>query len=171
MGIDVGLRRDTTAIVIGQRKPDGKLHTEARIWIPKKDESIDLAAVMQYLRDLHTLYDLQECAYDPRLFEIPGQMLADEGLPMVEFPQSLERMSPAYVATYEAIIKGDITHDGDDLYARQVLNAVMRPNERGFMLSKQKSRGKIDAAAALAMCYDRASQRSKKRQPLTILTV
>jgi phage terminase large subunit-like protein len=166
VGIDVGLKRDTTAIVIGQRKPDGKLHTEARIWIPKKDESIDLAAVMQYLRDLHALYNLQECAYDPRLFEIPGQMLADEGLPMTEFPQSLERMSPAYVSLYEAIIKGEVSHNGDELYARQILNAVMRPNERGFMLSKQKSRGKIDAAAALAMCFDRASHPPKAKQPL-----
>ncbi len=156
-GIDIGLKRDTTAVVIGQWH-GGKLHTKARVWIPNKDESIDLAEVMQYLRDLHALYDLQECAYDPRLFEVPGQMLADEGLPMVEFPQSLERMSPAYVALYEAIVKGDIAHDGDELYARQILNAVMRPNERGFMLSKQKSRGKIDAAAALSMMHSRATQ-------------
>jgi phage terminase large subunit-like protein len=171
VGIDVGLKRDTTAIVMGQRKLGGKLHTEARIWVPKKDESIDLAAVMQYLRDLHMFYDLQECAYDPRLFEIPGQMLADEGLPMVEIPQTIERMSPAYVSLYEAIVKGDISHNGDGQYERQILNAVPRYNERGFLLSKNKSRGKIDAAAALAMMYDRAQHPPKPTYPLVGLIV
>lgn len=169
VGIDVGIKRDTTAVVIGQRKPDGKLHTEAKIWQPTKDQTIDLAAVMQHLRELDKLYDLQECAYDPRLFELPGQMLLDEGLPMVEFPQSLERASPAYVALYEAIVKGDISHDGNELYARQILNAIPRYNERGFLLSKNKSRGKIDAAAALAMMHDRASHPTKPLPKLVCL--
>ena len=156
VAIDVGVKRDTTAVVYGQRRPDGKLHTVACIWQPTKHDAIDISDVMAFLRELDSQYDLQECAYDPRLFELPGQMLADEGLPMVEFPQSLERMTPAYVALYEAIVKGTISHDGDELYTRQVLNAIPRYNERGFLLSKNKSRGKIDAAAALAMCFDRA---------------
>jgi phage terminase large subunit-like protein len=111
---------------------------------------------MAFLRELDRTYELVEVAYDPRLFELPGAMLADEGLPMVEFPQSLERMTPAYVSLYEAIVRGDISHDGNEFYARQILNAIPRHNERGFLLSKNKSRGKIDAAAALAMMYDRA---------------
>ncbi|BBY43244.1 terminase TerL endonuclease subunit [Mycolicibacterium celeriflavum] len=169
VGIDVGIKRDTTAVVYGQHRPDGKFHTTARIWTPTKAETIDLSSVMQFLRELDSQYDLQECAYDPRLFEIPGQMLADEGMPMVEFPQSLERMSPAYVALYEAIVTGTVSHDGDELYTRQVLNAIPRYNERGFLLAKNKSRGKIDAAAALAMCFDRASHPAPKRHPLVAL--
>jgi len=169
VGIDLGLKRDTTAIVFGQRRPDGKLHTVARIWQPHKDESIDPTAPMQFLRDLNQRYQLIECAYDPRLFEVPGAMLADEGLPMVEMPQSLERMSPAYVALYEAIVNGAITHDGDEQYSRQVLNAIPRYNERGFMLSKNKSRGKIDAAAALAMMHDRAQHPAPKKAPAFVL--
>jgi phage terminase large subunit-like protein len=167
--IDVGIKRDTTAVVYGQRRPDGKLHTVAKIWAPTKDETIDLSAVMQFLRELDRDYSLVECAYDPRLFEIPGQMLADEGLPMVEFPQSLERMTPAYVALYEAIVTGAISHDGNELYARQVLNGVPRYNERGFLLAKNKSRGKIDAAAALAMCHDRAQHPVKPKAPAFVL--
>ncbi|BBY82286.1 hypothetical protein H7I53_13670 [Mycolicibacterium pulveris] len=169
VGIDVGIKRDTTAVVYAQRRPDGMLHTVARIWQPTKDERIDLSSVMAFLRELDSHYDLQECAYDPRLFEIPGQMLADEGLPMVEFPQSLERMTPAYVSLYEAIVKGAISHDGNEQYARQILNAIPRPNERGFVLSKNKSRGKIDAAAALAMCHDRAQHPVKPLPKLVCL--
>ena len=167
-GVDVGLKRDTTAVVYGQRRPDGRLHTLAKIWAPDKNEHIDLASVMKFLRELDKQYRLVECTYDPRLFELPGMMLADEGINMVEFPQSLERMTPAYIALYEAIVNSAITHDGDEFYARQILNAVPRHNERGFMLSKNKSRGKIDAAAALAMCYDRASHPNKIKPPLVI---
>lgn len=169
VAIDVGLKRDTTAIVYGQRRPDGKLHTVARIWQPTKDDSIDISEPMAFLRELDSLYDLQAIGYDPRLFELPGAMLADEGLPMVEFPQSLERMTPAYVSLYEAITNGDLTHDGNELYARQILNAVPRLNERGFLLSKNKSRGKIDAAAALAMMFDRAQHPAKPKAPAFVI--
>jgi phage terminase large subunit-like protein len=169
VGVDIGLKRDTTAVVIGQRRPDGKLHTSAKIFQPRKHESIDLADVMAYIRDLDAKFRLVEIAYDPRLFELPGLILADEGLPMMEFPQSLERMSPAYVALYEAITKGYLSHDGDEQYARQILNAIPRYNERGFMLSKNKSRGKIDAAAALALMYGRAQHPVRERPALVVL--
>lgn len=156
VGVDVGIKRDTTAVVYGQRRPDGKLHTVARIFQPTKTDAIDISDVMAFLRELDRTYQLVEVAYDPRLFELPASTLLDEGLPMTELPQSLERMSPAYVALFEAIVTGAISHDGDAQYARQVLNATPRFNERGFLLSKNKSRGKIDAAAALAMMHDRA---------------
>src|SRR6476646_9473372 len=89
-GVDVGLKRDSTAVVIGQRRPNGLLHTQAKIWMPRKDEAIDLAAIMAHIRELDRTYQLVEVAFDPRLFELPAQMLADEGVPMVEYPQSLE---------------------------------------------------------------------------------
>jgi DNA-binding CsgD family transcriptional regulator len=49
------------------------------------------------------------------------------------------------------------------------LNAVPRLNDRGFTLAKRKSRGKIDAAYALAMCFARASVKQKVRSPLVVL--
>jgi phage terminase large subunit-like protein len=168
VGIDVGLKRDTTAVVYGQRRPDGKLYTVAKIFQPQKNDAIDISDVMAFIRELDSAYSLVECAYDPRLFELPGAMLLDEGLPMVEFPQSLERMSPAYVSLYEAIVTGAISHDGDELYTRQILNAIPRFNERGFLLSKSKSRGKIDAAAALAMMHDRAEHPAPVTSPLVV---
>ena len=167
VGLDIGLKRDSTALVIGQRRPNGLLHTVAKIWMPQPDAAIDLAAIVAYIRELDTTYQLVEVAFDPRLFELPAQMLADEGIPMVEFPQSVERMTPAIGSLFEAIKRMEISHDGDQQYARQILNAIPRLNERGFMLSKAKSRGKIDAAIALAMMHDRA-QHVKQSPPLMI---
>ncbi|WP_338093140.1 terminase TerL endonuclease subunit [Mycolicibacterium obuense] len=65
--------------------------------------------------------------------------------------------------------RSEISHDGDPRFAQQILNAIVRNNERGFTLAKRKSRGKIDAAYALMMCFDRASVIEKPRSPLVVL--
>ncbi|KGI69920.1 hypothetical protein MJO55_23605 [Mycolicibacterium rufum] len=70
---------------------------------------------------------------------------------------------------YEAIKRSEISHDGDPRYAQQILNGVLRPNERGFTLAKRKSRGKIDCAYALAMVLDRADVKQPVRSPLVVL--
>lgn len=165
----MGLRRDSTALVIGQRRPTGQLHTVARIWMPTANETVDISDIMAAIRELDKQYQLVEIAYEPRLFELPAQMLADEGINMVEFPQTLERSTPAFGSLYEAIKRGEISHDGDQAYATQVLAGVVRQNERGFTLAKRKSRGKIDAAYALMMCFDRAQHPAKALSPLVVL--
>lgn len=168
VGLDVGLKRDSTALVVGQRRPDGRVHAQAKIWMPKSGEVVDPTDVMQYVRELDRKYNLVEVAYDPRLFEVPALMLQDEGIPMLEFPQSIERMSPAFSLLYEAIHNKDLHHDGDLGFTTQVLNGVTRFNERGFTLTKAKSRGKIDAAYALGMMFSRISQPKKTKSDLFV---
>lgn len=170
VGVDVGLKRDTTAVVVGQRRPDGVLHTTAKIWNPNSDGAIDVTAVMECLRRLDKLCNLVEVAYDPRHFELPATMLADEGLPMVVMNQSPERMIPACGALFEAIMRGEISHDGASDYERQILNAMPVYSDAGWRLTKSKSRGHIDAAIALALCHDRASHPAPKRAPVFVHT-
>jgi phage terminase large subunit-like protein len=105
---------------------------------------------------LNNTFDVQEIVYDPRFFELPAQILHNEGLPMLEMPQSIDRMVPAYGNTLRAIKDGIITHDGNTDFTTQVLNAAPMFNERGFMLKKAKSKGKIDACVALSMMVSRA---------------
>lgn len=169
VGLDVGIKRDSTSCVMLQRRPDGRLHAWCRIWLPTADETVDLSGVMQHLRDLDKGFDVEAFAYDPRLFEVPAQMLADEGLPMVEIPQSLERMVPAFGALLEAVKRGELAHDGDQAFTAQVLAGVPRYSERGFTLQKGKSRGRIDAAYALAMAFDRAQHTKPARSPVVVL--
>ena len=156
VGLDVGIKRDSTAVVAVQRDGAGMLHATARFWVPSEDEPVDVTDVMQHLRDLATTFDVQAISYDPRFFDVPAKMLADEGLPLVEIPQSVERMTSVLGSLLEAIKRGELRHDGDELLARHVLNAVPRFNERGFTLQKSKSRGRIDGAIALGLAVDRA---------------
>lgn len=169
VGVDIGLKRDSTAVVVAQKRPDGRLHATARIWLPRSDEAVDLGDIMRHLRELDDQYDIEAIAFDPRLFELPAQMLADEGIPMLEMPQSLERMSPAFGGLLEAIKRGELSHDGQVDFTTQVLNAIPRYSERGFTLAKGRSRGRIDAAYALAMCHSRAMLPEPVRRPLVAL--
>lgn len=169
VGLDVGLKRDSTALVALQARSDGRWHAICRIWQATGDRAVDPSDLMHHIRQLDALYRLEAVAYDPRLFEVPAQMLADEGLPMIELPQSLERMTPAFGQLFEAIKQGQISHDGDQTFTTQILNAVPRFNERGFTLAKAKSRGKIDACYALAMALDRAQHQKRPLAPLVVL--
>jgi phage terminase large subunit-like protein len=158
VGIDVALKRDSTAIAWVQRRED-RWHVKCRIWEPQEDGHLDVTDAMQFLRDLAAMYDVRAMAYDPRFFDLPAQQLLDEGYPMVLFPQSLERMTPAVGQTFEAIKRGELSHDGEEIFEHQVLNAVAKFNERGFTLSKSKSgrKGRIDAAVAMCIAMSQAS--------------
>lgn len=167
VALDVGVKRDSTALTMIQRRVDtGKPHVKAKIWVPQRDEPVDVTEIMQYLRELANDYNVKIIGYDPRLFEVPSSMLRDEGLPMHEFPQSQERMTPAVGDLYAAIMQDGITHDKDELFKTQVLNAVPRYNERGFMLSKDKSNGRIDAAVSMAMCWSLFTHPEEVKPPL-----
>jgi len=126
------------------------------MWVPTKDEPVDVTDVMEHLRELSRAYAVEEISYDPRFFDVPAKMLEDEGLTMVEIPQSVDRMTVVCGTLLEHIKRGELAHDGDEALATHVLNAVPRYNERGFTLQKSKSRGRIDGCIALALAVDRA---------------
>lgn len=164
-GVDVGIKRDSTSVCLVQYRTDtpAKLHATWRVWVPTIDEPVDVTDVMSHLRAMDALYDLREISYDPRFFDVPAKLLLDEGLEVIEVPQSAERMTPIIGELYARIRASLITHDPDKLVAQQVLNAIPRLNERGMTLSKGKSRGRIDSAISLGLAVDRAVQRSEPK--------
>jgi phage terminase large subunit-like protein len=156
IGLDVGLKRDSTAVVHVQKDDAGELHARAKLWVPTEDAPVDVTDVMQYIRELAKQYDVEAISFDPRFFDVPAKMLSDEGLPMVQIDQSPERMTPIVGTVLELIKSAGLHHDGDEQLATHVLNAVPRFNDRGFTLQKAKSKGRIDACIALALAVDRA---------------
>jgi phage terminase large subunit-like protein len=157
VGVDMALKHDSIAIVAVQKRDD-KYVTQARIWHPESS-GVDVSEVEHYLRELHQKYRLVEVAFDPAFFQRSAEVLHDDGLPMIEFPQSASRMIPACGQAYELIVNNKVLHDGSPTYTDQVLSAAQRMTDTGWRLSKGKSRRKIDAAIALVMALDRASSR------------
>lgn len=166
VGIDVALKRDSTAVVFVQRRPDcGKLHAWCRIWTPKPDVPVDVGAVMAYLRRMHQLFDVATMEYDPRFFDVPANMLRIERLPMHEATQSVELMTRAVGATYSAILNAEIHHSDDYEFRSHVLGAKPRytGNGTGFTLEKLRSRNQIDGAIGLCLATNAAVREVPKR--------
>jgi phage terminase large subunit-like protein len=74
-------------------------------YIPEGD-AIDVQAVENFIRELHNAYRIDVAAFDPAYFLRSAQVLADDGVPMVEFPQSAARMVPASGTLFEEIVNG-----------------------------------------------------------------
>jgi phage terminase large subunit-like protein len=170
VGIDMALKHDSIAIVMAQPKSDGRYHLQAKIWHPDADD-MDIADVEMYLRELHLKYNVREFAYDPAFFQRSAEQLMDDGLPMIEFPQSSQRMIPACGHAYDLIVQRRVVHDGSPMFTDQVLSAAQRMTENGWRLSKGKSKRKIDAAIAMCMALDRATRRATNTPAPTIASV
>jgi phage terminase large subunit-like protein len=85
--------------------------------------------------------------------------LEAENLPVVEFPQSPQRMTPATTRFYEAVMNRELSHSGDPRLARHVGNAVVKTDSRGTRIYKE-TRGsprRIDLAVAAVMAVDRSA--------------
>lgn len=173
VGVDVALYHDSTAVVVAWPRPDGSTVVVAKVWEPGKAGETDITDVMGHVRDLARTYKVRAVAYDPRFFDVPAKMLADEGVPMLRFDQSPERMVPACGLAYELIVAGKVVHGDQPTLNSHVLSAVQRTSERGWTLSKGKSRRKIDACIAMVMALWEAHQASDEKptlEPFMIVT-
>ena len=170
VGIDMAMKYDSIAVVIAQTQSDGRIVVDARIWHPDQND-MSVGDVEQHLRTLHRNYNVKEFAYDPAYFQRSAEALFDEGLPMLEFPQSSQRMIPACGTAYDLIVTSKVVHDGAPMFTDQVLSAAQRMTESGWRLSKGKSRRKIDAAIAMCMALDRATRRATSTPTPSVVQV
>jgi len=155
MGIDFALKRDGVAVVTAQLMPDGSIPVFARVW--KLDGvRIDVAEALSYIRAVVGALPVRGIVYDPKYFEFPAQVLEDEGFPMIEFPQSGERMVPACGNAMELIRARRVVHNGDPVLSEHVKRSVWREAEGGFRLSKTRSKDRIDACIAMVMALQLA---------------
>lgn len=148
--VDMALKRDSVAVSRIEHLPDDRFAVTSRIWNPDGGQ-IDHLDVFNYVRSLAKGPGFRGVVYDPRFFELPGRMLEDEGILVIQFDQSPQRMAPACGLAFDLIVAGRVVHDGDTELGAHVKAAVKREQERGFTLSKGKSKRHIDAAITLCM--------------------
>lgn len=156
LGVDIGVRHDSSAVVVLHPREDGKVVVEARIWdAPGDGGSIDLGSIEAHIQRLSNEYTVRGVGFDPRFFERSSQFLSSIGLWMVEFDQSVRRMTEATVLLHSAIKEKRVVHHGyNHKFNKHVQSgAVLETEGNLFRLSKGKSGAKIDALIALAIGY------------------
>lgn len=134
---------------------------------PKADEgwTVPIAEVEQAIRDACKRWNVREIVCDPARWARTYQALEEEGLPIVEFPQSPARMVPATSRFFQAVMNKGLTHSGDPRLARHIGNCTKRITSRGVMVSKDtpKSPRKIDLGVAAIIAFERACQPPPKK--------
>ncbi len=153
IGVDAAVKHDSAAVVACCFDHErGKVAlARHRIWYPR-GEALDLdATIGDFLRELRRGYPVASVYYDPWQMIAEAQQLQRDGLPMVEYPQSVPNLTAIGQNLYDLIKGGNLTVYPDDELRRQVSHAVAVETPRGWRIAKEKNASKIDAVVALAM--------------------
>jgi phage terminase large subunit-like protein len=165
VGVDVGLRQDTTAVCWAHRRQDGQIIVRAKVWAanPKAaahvhvpNGKVELEAVEQFILMLSERFTVREVAYDPRFFDRSAELLEKKGLTVVEFLQASGPLADAVQRFYQLAVAGTLSHSGDAVLAAHIDATAAQEGERGWKVSKLKSRLVIDATIAAVMAVARA---------------
>lgn len=159
LGVDAAIRHDSTVVATVQLR-DGLYHATFRCWTPPPGREIEMASVMEHIREQTREFDVRGVAYDPQYMHHAAQTLDSEGVPMIEWRQDNARMVPATRTLHEAVTHERLRHGGDQMARHHALAAGVRETERGLRLKKTEvTAGKqMDAIIALAMAVDLAAR-------------
>jgi phage terminase large subunit-like protein len=161
LGFDGSFNGDCTAIVAISCTEVPHIFPVA-VW--EKPEEADASwqvpvlEVEETLRQFAKANQVVEIACDPYRWARTFQVLEEEKLPIVTFPQTSSRMTPATTRLFEAVVNKQISHNGDPQLARHFGNASLKVDQRGSRLAKEKrgSSKRIDLAVASVMALERA---------------
>lgn len=172
LAFDGAFSNDSTALIawlLGGDKPHLMV---VGIWERPDDAEqgwhVPVAEVEQTIIDTfrNSNYQTKEIVFDPARWQRTFMVLDEEGMPVVSYPNSAERMVPATQKFYEAVVNQSFTHDGDERMARHIANCVTKQSSRGVMVAKASSKRKVDAAVAAIFGYDRATQPAEPKKPV-----
>ena len=169
LAFDGSFSQDCTVVVAVEVAEQPHIDLVA-MWEPPPGDTgyrVPIADVEQTIRDACRRWQVREIACDPYRWQRSIEALEAERLPVVEFPQSPARMTPATTALHEAVVNQAVTHSGDPRLARHVAAATVRDDARGVRLAKvdRNSTRRIDAAVAAVMGHGRALHYAHKPRP------
>jgi phage terminase large subunit-like protein len=131
--------------------------------------TVPIVEVEDTIRAACRRWHVREIVCDPFRWARSYQVLEDEHLPIVEFPQNPARMTPATQRFYESVLNRTVAHSGDARLARHLSNTVLKVDSRGQRIMKETKHSprKIDLAVAAVMALDRAAQASRSYDVLS----
>jgi phage terminase large subunit-like protein len=163
LGFDGSLNGDSTALVACTVEADPKLIVLG-VWEKPIDKNeaigwkVPRNEVMEAIRGACRTYHVAEVAADEYIWVSELETLAEEGIPVVTFPQTMTRMGPATQRFYELVDNQRISIPNDARLMRHFSHAQIKSDIRGSRLVKdaRNSPRKIDLAVASVMAVDRA---------------
>lgn len=183
VGLDMGATSDLTAVSMVWAE-NGQFYFDAQCFIPEEaikkapkhvknvyDQAVrdgilritegeitDHDVIYDYIIGLSKEYDLKECAYDTWSAINLTARLADAGLEMVRFDQSMRSMSPASKEVEMLIRSGKLKHLNNPFLMWMILNCEVFTDVNGNIKVRKGADTalKIDAIVAMIMAAGRA---------------
>jgi phage terminase large subunit-like protein len=162
LGFDGSFAEDSTALVVATCAPKPHLDVIGLWEKPEAAEgwTVPILDVENAIRTACQRWSVKEIVVDPYGYRRTYQILVDEGLPVVDYPQNSARMCPATQRMFELLMNRGLTHSGDPRLTRHFSNAALKPEgSRGARVVKESktSTRKVDLVIASIMAIDRAA--------------
>jgi len=174
VGFDGSFSGDTTVLVGCTIPKDDALPYVFLIKAWEKDDRIhddswrvEIQEVENTIADFCARYKVREVACDPFRWQRSMEVLAEKGIPIVEYPStSARRMVTSCAKFFDAVLDKKMAHDGNPLLARHLSNAVVKSDNLGVRIVKENrnSSRRIDAAVAAIIAFDRATSGKLEQQ-------
>ena len=165
LALDGSMNGDSTAIIVGSVST--KPHFEiGGLWEPskeKEDYEVSHLEVEEKIMKLAEYFHVVEVVADPFRWQRTLQVLAENGLPVSQFPQTAQRLTPATNDLRAAVNHGGFTHSDEKALNEHALRASVEESTRGLKLAKPSKNQKIDLAACLIMAFSRCQWLGSKK--------
>jgi phage terminase large subunit-like protein len=161
VGVDASVKRDSSAIVaVSFDRDRQKVRLVSHcIFQPSQAEPLDFELTIEAtLRDLARRFQIRSITYDPYQMAAVAQRLSKDGLPMHEFPQTLDRLTAMSQQLYDLITGQALIAYPSEAIRLAVSRTVALESSRGWRITKEKQSHKIDVVVALAMACHAAVQ-------------
>lgn len=160
LGFDGSYNGDSTGIVGATLEPVPYLFV-VQSWEKGRDKNwqVDTLDVEETVRKACGRWAVRRIGCDPFRWQRSLAVLADEGLPIIEWPSHLAaHMVPACASFYDAAVNSRLTHDGDERLAKHIANAIVKIDSRGPRIAKdhKDSERHIDLAVCGIIAHDMA---------------
>jgi phage terminase large subunit-like protein len=153
-GVDIGIKHDCTAIVAATWCKETKRLklVSSEIFHPSTDGPVDINSLVPYqIGLLRKRFQLRQVLYDPYQMVSIAQRLNALGIPMQEFPQTMQNLTEATTSLYNLIKHKLLVVRPDPEMRHAVTRAAVVEVGRGWKLTKNAQGDKIDSVVALSM--------------------
>ncbi len=185
IGVDLSSRIDLTAVSTAIQMDDGRIALHVQSFAPEAGirkradadsapyalwrdqgyltacpgDTVDFAVVEAHIRKMAAKFRVEEIAFDRWRAQDMMASLESEGLPVVEFPQTVATFARPVVDFETATFERKLVHGGNPLLRWAVSNVVMyRDSSDNRKPVKKQSADRIDPAVASIIAVGRAMQ-------------
>ena len=123
----------------------------------------DFSVIEDEIKDIAQRARVTDAAFDPWQAAQIMQRLQANGLPVLEYRQTVQNMSAPMKELEALVLSGRLHHDGDPVLAWMVSNVVCHTDAKGNVYPRKEQQAhKIDGVIALIMAIGRAMTRDEQ---------